>query len=279
MDFSLVFLFSLAIVWIIFATISDLRTREIYNWLNLSLIVFALGFRFFYSLFSESFNFFYQGLIGLAIFWILGILLYNVKFFAGGDQKLFIALGPILPLDQGFYFNLEVFAIFLIIFLFVGAIYSLFSSFYLGLKNRKVLKKEFDLQFNKSRKLIYSLTSLSIVFLILGFFDELLFFLAILIFIMPYLYVYTKSVDESCMVKKIKVSDLTEGDWLYKDVKVGNSKVKSDWDGLTKEGISKIRKYHKHVFIRNGIPFSPVFLISMALFVYLIDTGLWNSFW
>ena len=37
-----IFLIILALIWLIFAVISDLKTREVPNWLNFSLIIFAL---------------------------------------------------------------------------------------------------------------------------------------------------------------------------------------------------------------------------------------------
>ena len=140
-----IFLFVLATIWIIFAVIQDLRKREVANWLNFSLIIFALGFRFFYSLFSSEldFAFFYQGLIGLGIFFIIGNLLYYGKMFAGGDAKLMIALGTILPLSNDFFINLKFFALFFFLFLFAGAFYSLTVSIVLTVKNFKIFKKEF----------------------------------------------------------------------------------------------------------------------------------------
>ena len=113
--FEVIFLFVLALIWIVFATIQDLRKREVANWLNFSLIIFALGFRFFYSLFSDiGFNFLYQGLIGFGIFFILGNLLYYGKMFAGGDAKLMIALGAVLPFSVVFRENLEIFLLFFV---------------------------------------------------------------------------------------------------------------------------------------------------------------------
>ena len=95
-----IFLIVLGLIWIVFATLQDLKEREVANWLNFSLIIFALGFRFFFSLFAEQgFSFFYQGLIGLGIFFIVGNGLYYARVFAGGDAKLMIALGTILPLS------------------------------------------------------------------------------------------------------------------------------------------------------------------------------------
>ena len=269
----------LALVWIAFATFQDLRTREIANWLNFSLIIFALGFRFFYSLFSESFGFFYQGLIGLGIFFILGNLLYYGRFFAGGDAKLMIALGAILPFSESFSVNLKIFACFFFIFLFVGAIYGIAMSIYFSLRNFKKFKKEFGFQLRKNKKLTYPVLFLGLVLMIFGFSESIFFVLGILVFILPYLYIYAKAVDESCMVKKIRTSQLTEGDWLYKNMKIGKKTIKASWDGLKKREIKQLRKKYKIILIRYGIPFSSVFLISFLILIYIWKTGLWNSLW
>jgi Flp pilus assembly protein protease CpaA len=275
------FLLVLALIWIIFATIQDLRKREIANWLNFSLIIFALGFRFFYSLFSlGEFNFFYQGLLGLGVFFILHNLLYYGKFFAGGDAKLFFALGAILPINDTFIVNLKLFLIFFFIFIFVAAVYSLLASLGISLKNFKKFRKEFSKQLKKHKDKIYPVLFLGLAFMIFGLTDSVFLFLGILIFGLPYLYLYAKSVDESCMIKSVKVSELTEGDWLYKDVKVSRGKiVKANWNGLTKEDIKLIKKKHKTIKIRYGIPFSPVFLISLILFILFKNWFvLWNTF-
>ena len=278
-SFEIIFLIVLALVWVAFATFQDLRTREIANWLNFSLIIFALGFRFFYSLFSESFGFFYQGLIGLGIFFILGNLLYYGRFFAGGDAKLMIALGAVLPFSGSFSVNLKIFASFFFIFLFVGAIYSIATSIYFSLGNFKKFKKEFGFQLRKNKKLIYPFLFLGLILMIFGFSESMFFVLGILVFVLPYLYIYAKAVDESCMVKKIKTSQLTEGDWLYKDIKVGKKTIKATWDGLKKREIKQLRKKYKIILIRYGIPFSSVFLISFLILIYFWKTGLWNSLW
>lgn len=279
--YEIIFLSVLALIWMVFAAVQDLKKREIANWLNFSLIIFALGFRFFYSLFSlESFGFFYQGLIGLGIFFILGNFLYYGKLFAGGDAKLMIALGAILPFSENFSTNLKIYIGFLFVFLFVGAVYSLIASFYFSLKNFAKFKKEFMKQYKNYSKLYSLVIILAIILVLLGFFiNVLLVYLGIVIFILPYLHLYAKAVDESCMIKKMKTSQLTEGDWLYKDVKIGSKKISARWEGLKKEEIKILKKKYKTILIRYGIPFSPVFLISFLILLYLWKTDLWNSFW
>ena len=241
-----IFLIIIALIWIIFASIQDLRKREVANWLNFSLIIFALGFRFFYSFFLENFNFFYQGLIGLGIFFIIGNLLYYGRMFAGGDAKLMIALGAILPLSSDFLININFFILFFLIFLFVGAFYGLIWSGFLSIRNFKEFKKEFSKRLNKNKKIVFFVMFLGLILIVFGLIENLFFSLGILVFIIPYFYLYAKSVDEACMIKEIKTNYLTEGDWLYKDIKIGKKSIKANWDGLTKKQIKEIqRKCHK----------------------------------
>jgi len=278
--YEIAFLWILALVWIIFATVQDLKMREIANWLNFSLIIFALGFRFFYSIFSSGgFGFFYQGLIGLGIFFIIGNLLYYGRLFAGGDAKLMIALGAVLPFSEVFLENLNIFILFFFIFLFVAALYSLIFSLILALKNFKKFRKEFNFQLDRRKKIIYPALLLSLLFMLLGLFEILFFSLGIIIFITPYLYLYAKAVDESSMIQKIKTDKLVEGDWLYKNLRIGGKSIEAKWEGLKKADIKIIKRKYKTVLIRQGIPFAPVFLITFLVLIYLWKSGLWNSLW
>jgi Flp pilus assembly protein protease CpaA len=280
--FEVIFLWSLALLWIVFATIQDVKSREIANWLSFSLVVFALGFRFFYSLFSASdFSFFYQGILGLGIFFLLGNLFYYGRMFAGGDAKLMIALGAVLPIYETTLENVQFFLIFLLLFFFSGAIYSLIVSSGLVIKNFKVFRKEFTVQFKKNKKIFYLMVCLGLAVMLLGFLDSFLFIFGILIFVTSYLYIFAKAVDESCMVKIVNTKNLVEGDWLYSDLKVGKKKVKATWDGLNQKDIVAIKKYHQKIKVKQGIPFTPAFLISMiTLFLfYLCGIELWKIFW
>ena len=269
-----IFLVVLALIWIIFASVQDLRSREISNWLNFSLIIFALGFRFLYCLFSsESFGFFYQGLIGLGIFFVLGNLLYYGRMFAGGDAKLMIALGTVLPFSESFLINVKIFILFFFIFLLIGAFYGLIISVTLSLRNFEELKKEFYRQLKKNKKVIYLVMILGLVLMAFWFIENLLLIFGVLVFILPYFYFYAKAIDEVCMIKKVKTSKLREGDWLYKNLKVGKKLIKVSWDGLNKEDIKLIKKRYKEIMIKEGIPFTPVFLISFLILIYFWKTG------
>jgi Flp pilus assembly protein protease CpaA len=261
------FLFILGLVWILFATIQDIKKREIADWLSFSLIIFAIGFRFFYSLFEGNFSFFYSGLIGLGIFFIIGNVFYYGRLFAGGDAKLMIAMGVLLPFSFSFYSNLFSFFSFLVLFLVSGSIYSMIFSVSLSGKYFKKFKPEFKKQFKKFKKKILLFTFLAIVLAGFGFLNNsLFFFFGLIVFILPYLYVYAKAIDESVMVAQISPKNLQEGDWLYKNVKVGGKNIKTSWGGITREQISFLKKNNKKVYVRQGIPFVPTFLISYLIY-------------
>lgn len=268
-----IFLSILAIIWMIAAVSQDLRTRIVANWINFSLIIFALGFRFFYSLFSgQGFGFFYQGLIGLGIFFILGNAFYYGKMFAGGDAKLMIALGTILPFTPDFFINIRIFILFFILFLFSGAIYGLGWSAFLSIRNFKKFKVEFGRQFKLKWHHYFLIMFFGLFIMLGGFVNVLFFYLGIFIFILPYFYVFAKAVDESCLIRKIKTRYLTEGDWLYKDLKLGRKIIRASWEGLSQKEISLIRKQKNQIEIREGIPFTPVFLTSFLVLVYVVLT-------
>lgn len=277
------FLIVLAVIWILFATFSDLKTTEIFNWLTISLVIFALGFRFFYSLFSsQGFGFFWQGLIGFGIFFVLGNFLYYSRVFAGGDEKLMISLGAILPFSMSFVTNVKIFVSFLFLFLFAGAAYGIFASGYLAARNSKQFRKEFKVQNKKLLKFNIPIFIFGLLIFIFGiFYNQFIIYLGILVLFMPVLYLFSKSVDEACMIKNLNPEKLMEGDWLYKDVKVGRKTIKANWDGLTKDDIKLLKKRKKPVVVRRGIVFAPTFLISflVLIYIYAINNNLFVSLW
>jgi len=64
-------------------------------------------------------------------------------------------------------------------------------------------------------------------------------------------------------------SKLTEGDWIEQNVKIGKTTIKKSVHGLSLKEIKLLKKYKKSILIKEGIPFTPAFLITlmiMALF-------------
>lgn len=272
----IIFLLVLGLVWVIFANVQDIKRNEIYNWISFSLVVFAIGFRFFYSLFSPEigFSFLYQGLLGLLAFFILGNVLYYGRMFAGGDATLMMALGTIVPFSSKFSENVEASILFFVLFLFGGAIYGLFSTFYLAIRNHKAFGKEFSKQFKENKTIIVGSMFLAILLMLLGLSYSVLVWLGFFVLVLPYLYLLANSVDRACMIKKIDTSKLVQGDWIINKIKVGEKNISPGWEGLSNEDIDLIKKHKKKIWVRQGIPFSIAFLLAFLALIYMYFNGL-----
>jgi len=269
------FLIILALIWLVAATVQDIRKREIPNWLSFSLIAFALAFRALYSVFYSDIRFFLFGLLGLGVFFILAEIFYHARVFAGGDAKLLMGLGAVLPFASTFYANLFVIVSFIFFLLFAGSIYGLLYSFILVTLNRNNFLKEFKKQFKSRKMFVVFGAVLALLSLIFVFYmgDSFLFLLPLIILIFPVLLIYAKSVEESCMIKIVESEKVTVGDWLYEEVSVGKRKIEPYWEGLSEEEVNLLKKHRGKVKVKYGIPFMPAFLISFILFVLL-----WHSY-
>ena len=275
--FENLFLIVLGIIWIIGAVLQDMKRREVDNLWNFSLIAFALAYRIAVSIFLNDYWFALNGLIGLIIFVLLGNLFYYARLFAGGDAKLMIALGTILPLSYSWIINFKIFGYFIFLFLLGGSIYAMIYSFCLIIINWKNFKEEFVKQWNNYKRLFLIALILALAWILIAFFisQTILVLIGLIVLLFPFLYVFAKAVEESCMIRLTIPNKVTEGDWLYKDVKIGNKIIKSTWEGVSKKELELIRKSKKKVLIKYGIPFTPSFLFGVVGLLFLI----WKYSW
>ena len=80
-----------------------------------------------------------------------------------------------------------------------------------------------------------------------------------------------KAVDHIGMYKNIKVSELTEGDWVAKNIYINKKLIASPKDlGLTKKQINILKKSAiLKIQIKQGVPFAPAFLITLIVTLVL----------
>ena len=276
----------LGLAWILAAITQDLKSREVANWTNFSLIIFALVVRLFYSVFASDYSYFLFGLFGLGIFYVLAHLFYFVKLFAGGDAKLMIALGAIIPFASTFYENTLILFVFTFSLLVAGALYSIVYSGVLVLQNKKAYQKEFRKVFENNKGIVFFCFFVAILLLLIplfsGFYEFV--FIPLIVIIFPFLYIYLKAVENACLIRRVSIDNLTIGDWLVKDIKVKNKVIEAKWDGLQENELRYLkRNYDKKVLVRYGIPFTPSFLIAFLVIIaikYLgnSDWGFWQFF-
>ncbi|MEM4605981.1 MAG: prepilin peptidase [Candidatus Pacearchaeota archaeon] len=253
-------IFLLVLVFIFIASLQDFKRREIDVWLNL--FVFFIGFIY---LIFKSFSYkeisYLTNFSFLLIFvFFLANIIYKAKIFAGGDCTLLFCLSPFF-VSIDFFKSFENFFFFLFALFFLGAIYGFFWSFSLFLKKIRVVKEKIYSKKN------YFLILIFIFFLIFGFFvKEFIFILLIcVILFFSYLFLY---LEKELFAKEILTKDLKEGDWLENDIKIGDRIIKSNFDGLSKEEISFLKKRLEKIRIKDGIPYAFAFFLAWASFYF-----------
>jgi len=267
-----IILVSIGFAWIIAASIFDIKTREIPDWISFSLIAIGLGIRAIHSLYYWDHHYILYGVIGLAVFFVIGNLMYYTKQWGGGDSKLLMGLGAVFGsyLDVGLFNpNLDLPFIVILAFniLVAGAVYGIIYGLVLGIIHRKkvlpLLKKQ-----NKWFLIIGFLFSL-IIFIVGTFMNELILFLvtALVFFLLVLILFFIKAIDKVALIKTVKVESLREGDWLLKDiVKNGKTICSCKGLGITMKDVEKLKKAGiKEVVIKDGLPFVPSFLIGMII--------------
>ncbi|MBI3334184.1 prepilin peptidase [Candidatus Pacearchaeota archaeon] len=269
------FLFTLTGLWLIFALVQDCRTREIANWLNYSLLAFGLVYRTFVYLETGEGMVLLTGFLGLGIFFVFANAFYYTRVFAGGDAKLLIALGAVLPY-QGLAEVIPFTLGFLILLFVLGAVYTLVYSIFLVRRNYRLFSHTFKAYLQTYRWAWYCLTGVALLFLIGN--DLLLGIAAGLLFILTPLFCYLKALEKSCMLVLLPPSALREGDWLEQAVRVGKRTIPASVHGLTHKDIQVLRSAGKRTLIRQGIPFAPAFILTFIIMVYAVSIGAsWSS--
>ena len=275
------FLVIVGFIWILFATVTDIKTREVPNWLNYSLVVIGLGTRAIYSFITKDFDYILYGLIGFGIFFLIGNIMYYTKQWGGGDSKLLMGLGAMFgnyhgDILLGLQLNLPFLAVLVINIFIGGAVYGILYSVFLAVKNRE--KFLVELKKKKFNILFYALIAEVIIAVVLYFvFDKVLYWflfeLLVLMFVLIVLLYFMRIVEDVSMYKTVNVNKLTEGDWLVNNVFKRKKLIcKTRNVGLTLSDIIILKKNKiKSVLIKEGIPFVPGFLIGFILTFVLGD--------
>ena len=269
-------LISVAIIALIIGSITDIKKREVPDWLNYGLIFAALGIRAIYSAVSWDWMFFLEGIAGFIIFAAIAFAMFYAGQWGGGDAKLLMGLGALIGL--GFDFTEVPFMLILLFnILIVGGVYGLVWSIALAVRKGKIFSKKFSILLKEKRKWRLSIWTIGFALLALDFVFmpvPLKFLTAVFILIIIsgfYLFIFIKIVEECCMLKYVKTSQLTEGDWIAKDIFVKGKRICGPKDlGISKENIRKLIKLKiRKILIKDGIPFVPSFLIGYLITLIL----------
>ncbi len=251
----------------------DLRYTEFPDWLPYSIIVLTLAARTLFSFLWNDWSIITNSLFFGIMFLGLGLLLYFARQWGDGDAWLLGALGFMFPSQLEFgTVTLLPFPVTVIFnFLLVSLVYLIAYSVFLGLKNKEVNRRYLKYLSGEKYKFI------GMIIFFFGFswcFAVIMHFMSfsminimqmaalpfLLTFILFFSY-YAKVVEKNLFKKKIKTSELKEGDVI----------LDGRWKGLNKKDIREIRKGGKYVWIKEGVRFAPVFVITMIISIFYGD--------
>jgi len=261
---------------LIIASITDIKTREVPDWLNYSLIISGLAINGIFSLIYSNSSFIINSLIGLGIALIFALIMFYTGQWGGGDSKLLLGVGASMGSILSFSGFIPSFIINMLL---VGSIYGLCWGIIIALKNKKLfLKKTKEILTNKKLKklkLIFTILSL-LPFLILFIdYNTINLILCLLLFLslnlIIYIYIFSKIFEEAFMYKYVSPKKLTEGDWIANNIIVKGKQICGPKDlGINQKQIQKLINLKiKRVKIKEGIPFVPSFLIAFILTLIL----------
>ncbi len=262
------------------ATYSDLRTREVPDWLNYGMIAAGVGLRLIWAASAWDAMILVEGLLGLLLFFLVASLMYYGGQWGGGDAKMLMGLGCLMGLGIPRAWTLNEMpdlAVFWLLLLLAGALYGLAASVTLSIRNFRALRRSFMPLFAKNRTRLLALLLLALAsaagsrlspdqFIRLG-----LLALSGVAAFTALLWIYVKAVEEVCMVKDYPIARLTEGDWIAEDVVVAGKRICGPKDlGVSREQIATLKglagqKKILTVRVKEGIPFLPPFLIAFML--------------
>jgi|SRR3989338_134599 len=279
--------YGLSLVVLAIGSVTDLKTREVPDWLNYGLIMSGVGINLlFSSIYSDS-SFIINSLVGLVVLFGVAYVMFYAGQWGGGDSKMIMGLGAMIGLDLSFRHNFM--PGFLMNALFAGAVYGLLWSVFLVAKNRKKFWREFGKALSRkealmAKKLIAAASAALIVlfFVVKSPLTKLVTLsFALLLLLTFYLWIFVKAVEKSCMYKLVEPSRLTEGDWIVNDVHSNGKYICGPKDlGIEKSQISRLVELHKKrkiskVLIKEGIPFVPSFLIAFIITLFFGNPLLW----
>jgi len=267
--------FGVGLLALIAASIFDIKTREVPDWLNFSLIAFAIGTSLILSIYHGYTTIFFNSLLGMAAGLAIGLLMFYTGQWGGGDSKLIIGLAGIIGLGiSEIKHGVPLLLVFLINILLVGAVYGLGFSLVKALANFKHFKEAAEKKLRSKGVLVIRVILLTVAVLAFIFLlatktleSAILFGFCLSLFLFFYLWAFVNVVEQVCMIKKIKLSKLTEGDWIVGEV-MKNKKVilKPSKTGVTLKDMAMLKKKNiREITIKIGIPFVPSFLIAYIL--------------
>lgn len=265
----------------IVGAIYDFRIREIPNWTNFFMLFFGVGGYLIISAANLTVWPFLYSMVTVLAFYGLAAIMYYSGQWGGGDAKMLIGFGALLPiypavLLRWFNPNLSFWPFPVTIFLntiMIGGAIGLLTLFVLIFRNREKFVLELKVQTQRNKNWARAILLVLVIPLLSFFLGSVMFFAAISAWILLALLFFTflaaKSVEKVSMTRRKKPVRLTEGDWLAEEVRISGKVIaRPSNTGLKASEIKKLIRLEqqgrlKRVAVKDGIPFAPSFLLGL----------------
>ncbi|MDO8642196.1 MAG: A24 family peptidase [Candidatus Woesearchaeota archaeon] len=273
---------ALALLALLVASYTDIKTREVPDFVSYGLLFIAIGVRLIFFAGTRDWHYLADGALGFIIFFGIACIMFYAGQWGGGDSKVLMGLGALFGIDIAATLRGTVFdtlaPAFLINTLLAGAGYGLCWTIFLAWKNKKPFFAE--LKKLRTKKMLRIRNALIVLMFLtiagVALLKQPLERIALIIFfvsttLLYYFWLCAKAVEKACMYKLVPPEKLTEGDWIAKNIVVAGKHICGPKDlGVSKEQIAKLirlKKQHKikTILIKEGIPFVPSFLIGFLM--------------
>jgi len=261
-------------IYLIIASYSDFKTREVPDILSFTFIALGIMFNLARTIIFWDISYIAFSIAGSIALIILSLILFYGGQWGGGDAKLLIGIGAWYGITLFEFPKLITFLVNMLIF---GAVYGVIYAIYLALSNRSKIKEYMNEQGKKlivSKRIIRIAVIIMIISAILLWENQiaiLFFSLAVLMFFGFYALIFVRAIESKVLIKTISITKLTEGDWVLDTIKKGKTVYFTPKKtGVSKQDIILLQKLHsqkiiKEVKVKDGIPFIPSFLIAFII--------------
>ena len=94
--------YGLAFIALLIGSITDLKTREVPDWVNYGLICSGVALNLLFSIIYSNPSFILSSIIGLAIFFVIAYVMFYAGQWGGGDSKMLMGIGAIIGIKPNF---------------------------------------------------------------------------------------------------------------------------------------------------------------------------------
>jgi preflagellin peptidase FlaK len=141
----LLLLVLIALIWVIIASVTDFRKREVPDWISYSLIIIGVVLNLIHAVAENNFLVLITPLIWFVVFFIIANIMYYSGQWGGGDAKLLMGLGivfsrypeSLLKIFNPYFGSMPFPLIFLLNIVIFGSFYGIIWTIIIAIRNKK----------------------------------------------------------------------------------------------------------------------------------------------